>query len=814
MRNVPKTIAIAAIGGLSISVARTAWCDETPESTDSGLQEIVVTAQRRTENVQDVGISVAVLTADDLRSKGVTSSTELAELVPGVHMSGSLAGESQQFSIRGVTQNDFNDSIEAPVAVYVDDAYVPDQQGQTLSIFDVQRVEILKGPQGTLFGRNATGGLVQFVVKQPTDVEEGYADVSYGRFGQTTFEGALSGPLAEGVSGRVAVFYDRLENYWTNDATPKDSTNFGGTLDPCCSNEGGHKTYAGRMQLKIEPSDALDIRLVGSAAKRTLSTAPYTSEVTIPGVDANGTVINTVNTGPSDTRTIIGPGGANYYNPTLFPLQGAQTALGFGPAAGYRYPGATWYGYTPSGAQDLSLSSVFAQPNSNQDSTESGAVHVHYTTGGLDIVSITNAMAFAKSYLMSADGGPVNLFQYGSDSRGNDLSQEFRLSGGSPAVHWVTGLYYLHINNHTIDGLLGAPGSLFAGLFDASATGADPVGDRELITNSTSLFGQVDYKFAPQWTLVVGARGINERQRYNLRYYVTEATNPYAINTSNALFDGPYAPFSNSRTQNLWAGKAQLEYRPTDGLLTYLGVNRGVKAGSYNAKIYDGTPDITPQEIPYKPEELLSTEGGVKWNDPQHRYQLDVSVFHYDYKNYQAFVFTSLTGYVQNFNARTNGAEFQGTLMLTGSLALTVGYAYLDALIPNYQYAPGYFKDVTPSFSSKNQADAVLSYTVPGRLWAGQVRLSTDVSYTSSFFDNLHNFSSENLPGHTLENANISWTEETSGNKPSWYASAYIKNIADKRYPIIGFDSSADCGCTVEGFGMPRMFGLTVGASF
>ena len=818
MSNVQKAIAIAVMSGVSMSLAQPALSADPPEEADSALQEIVVTAQRRTQNVQDVGISVAVLTAADLRSRGITSSTELADLVPGVHMSGSLAGQSQQFSIRGVTQNDFNDSIEAPVAVYIDDAYVPNQQGQTLSMFDVERVEVLKGPQGTLFGRNATGGLVQFVVKQPTEVAEGYGDVSYGRFGATTFEGALSGPLSESVSGRASVFYDRLDNYWIN-VSPAGATaglplNFGGTLSPCCSNEGGHETYAGRLQLEIRPSTDLSIRLVGSAAKRTLSTAPYTSEVTIPVVDANGTVINTVNTRPDDTRTIIGPGGANYFNPALFPLQGAQTGLGFGPAPGLRFAGANWFGYTPLNPQSWRLSVGFAQPHSNQDDTYSGAVHVQYTLHGMDFVSITNAMSFGKSFLMSADGSPVNLFQYGSDSRGNDLSQEFRLSGNSEKMHWVTGLYYLHINNHTKDGLLGAPGSLFAGVFDLASAGVDPVGDRELRTNSTSIFGQVDYQVAPQWTLVVGARAINEQQSYDLNYYVAEATNPYQINAATVFFPGPYAPFSDRRTQHLWAGKAQLEYRPTDGLLVYLGANRGVKAGSYNAKIFDGSPNITPAQIPYNPEELLAIEGGFKWSDPEHRYQLDASVFHYDYKDYQAFVFTTLTGYVQNVKDRTTGAEVQGTLVLTKGLELSAGYSHLDAVVPDYQYAPGYFKDVTPSFSSKNQADLSLSYVLPATVWTGQVSLSADVSYSSSFYDNLHNFSSEELPGRVLENAGVSWNEVTAAARPAWYASAYVKNIADRRYPIIGFDTSTDCGCSVEAFGLPRTFGLKVGATF
>ena len=121
--------------------------------------EIVVTASRREQNIQDVGLVVNQFSGDDLREKGAVDTTDLAQLVPGVYVAGAYGGQSQQFNIRGVTQSDYLDTIENPVAFYSADVYITSAQGQTMSFFDLDRVEILKGPQGTLFGRNATGGL-------------------------------------------------------------------------------------------------------------------------------------------------------------------------------------------------------------------------------------------------------------------------------------------------------------------------------------------------------------------------------------------------------------------------------------------------------------------------------------------------------------------------------------------------------------------------------------------------------------------------------------------------------------------------------
>ena len=138
---------------------------------------------------------------------GVQQSFDIATFTPGVHISGNLAGQNTQFSIRGVTQNDFNDIIEAPNAVYLDEGYIAIAQGQTFAVFDIERVEILKGPQGTLFGRNATGGLVHYFSNRPDfDGVSGYLDLTAGQFDvendakRYTVEAALSGPFSDTVA--------------------------------------------------------------------------------------------------------------------------------------------------------------------------------------------------------------------------------------------------------------------------------------------------------------------------------------------------------------------------------------------------------------------------------------------------------------------------------------------------------------------------------------------------------------------------------------------------------------------------------------
>lgn len=198
------------------------------------LGEIIVTAQKKEQAMQDVGITMNAFTGDQLKSLNVEQSIDIAKFSPGVHLSGALAGQNTQFTIRGVTQTDFNDIVEAPNAVYLDEGYIPIAQAQTFGLFDIERVEILKGPQSTLFGRNATGGLVQYISRKPTfDRTEGYADVSYGLFdvsGDPNFvrlEAAVGGPLSDKVAGRVAFMHNNQDPYLINRYDPNDQFAFG-----------------------------------------------------------------------------------------------------------------------------------------------------------------------------------------------------------------------------------------------------------------------------------------------------------------------------------------------------------------------------------------------------------------------------------------------------------------------------------------------------------------------------------------------------------------------------------------------------------
>ena len=218
-------------------------CDDRGSpAAESVLDEITVTAQKREQSIQDVGISITAFSGEQLQELGIVNSVDIAAMTPGVYISGNNGGQKTLFTIRGVTQNDFNDHTEAPVAVYVDDGYVAFGQGQIFGVFDLDRVEVLKGPQGTLFGRNATGGLVHYISKRPTRELETYTDLTYGSYHQIRVESALSGPLNDAISARVAMIYSKHDPFIKNDYPNRAVTLDGNPISPDHAGTGDEDT--------------------------------------------------------------------------------------------------------------------------------------------------------------------------------------------------------------------------------------------------------------------------------------------------------------------------------------------------------------------------------------------------------------------------------------------------------------------------------------------------------------------------------------------------------------------------------------------
>ena len=413
-----KTLASAVASALLTS----------PVLAQSVLEEVVVVAQKREQNLQDVPIAINAFTGRQMNALGVSESFDIAAFSPGVHISGNLAGQNTQFSIRGVTQNDFNDIIEAPNAVYLDEGYIAVAQAQTFAVFDVDRVEILKGPQGTLFGRNATGGLVHFISNAPSfDGLEGYVDVEFGQFdvpnnaNRTVVEAAIGGPLSETFAARAAIRYSDQDPYLENLYSNADQLPFLGDPGPGSGADlGDDDTMAARIRLAFEPNDRLRMDLSFNYSDSEVATGPYQSKSTFAIAQDHD---NNPDTPPELINVINTPAGESRLS-ALYDASGNDTGLdagadiedgdqwlpgGGGGLPGRLAPGADFFGYLDPDGDDFSFSGDFAF--ADQGSTENSGINFKISydlSNGMNFVSITDHKDYEKLLFIDVDSAPVN----------------------------------------------------------------------------------------------------------------------------------------------------------------------------------------------------------------------------------------------------------------------------------------------------------------------------------------------------------------------------------------------------------------------
>lgn len=444
------------------------------ESADEGtgrLAEVVVTAQKREQRLQDVGTSITAFDSSAIARLGLADTTDVARQVPGLQFN-QFAPSITVFNLRGVSQNDFSDHQEAPVAVYADEAYVASMGAIAGSLYDIERVEVLRGPQGTLFGRNATGGLLHYISKKPTDSFEAYAEATGGSFGQINTGGAISGPLGDRVSGRISFATSRHDGYVKNRIGPDG---------------GDQNQYAARAQLlfKFNNGGEFLLKLHGIRNVNEVGTA-YSWAPAYPNAQGLGVLLppNVDYWGTCAGCDIYG-----YRNPSRDPFNQA-------------------YGRPGSGIFDRTLYGATGRLTLNLGSTV--------------LTSITDYQHMWKRYGEDTDASPNLILYYDTWQTYRQFSQELRFNGQAAKARWIAGLYYLDI--FTDDrGQVTLP-DFFGG----------NAGDLYNIkTRSWAAFAQGEWSFTDRWTAILGARYTEDEKTDNYAWYApTPDLIQYRFNTA------------------------------------------------------------------------------------------------------------------------------------------------------------------------------------------------------------------------------------------------------------------------------------------
>ena len=805
-----------------------------PAISQSVLEEIVVVAQKREQNLQDVPIAISAFTGAQMDALGVSESFDIATFAPGVHISGNLAGQNTQFSIRGVTQNDFNDIIEAPNAVYLDEGYIAVAQAQTFAVFDIDRVEILKGPQGTLFGRNATGGLVHFISNSPSFEEtSGYLDVEVGQFdtannaNRYVVEGAVGGPLSDTVAARAAFRYSKQDPYLKNLYSNADQLPFLGDPGPGSGADlGDDDTMAARLRFAFQPSDDLRMDLSFNYSDSEVSTGPYQSKSTL-GIaqdhdnnpDTPPELINVINTPSNETRltALLDANGNDTGLDAGADIEDGDSFLpgGGGGLPGRLAPGADFFGYLDPDGDDFTFSGDFAF--ADQGSTENSGVNFKLAwdfSDSITFTSITDYKNYEKLLFIDVDSAPVNQLANYAAVDADSFTQELRLNGESDRSRWVAGFYYLNIDSQSENGLKG-PQASFADVFGGVLI--DVGTTAQLETDSYSIFGQYEYDISDQLTVIAGLRAMREEKDFGLVLGVAPSESSFVVNTSpcfsgqlDQCFPGTGVSYNDDRSESLWAGKLQLTYQVNDDLMLYGGVNRGVKAGSYNAPLlgaYFGSGGDAG--LPYDSEELTSYEGGFKATLGGGKTRINGTAFYYDYADYQAFLFVGVGGVVINKDADNYGVELEIQTNPVEGLDLILSGSYFDATVKDVSLRNGSplpASDVDPTYAPEFQVTGLARYSFDAM--GGQMAVQGDVSYSDEYYYNLRNFDADIFDSYTVVNAQISYANN------GWLATLAARNLTDERPGIQGFDLATLCGCNEVAYKAPRYYALSLRKEF
>ena len=746
------------------------------------LEEITVTAQKREQLVTDVAIAVTTFSGTQMESLGLESSTDLIAYTPGVSMAGDIGGQRAIFNVRGVVQNDYADLAEAPVAVYVDGGYLASTQAQTFALYDVERVEILKGPQGTLFGRNATGGLVNTITVKPTDKLDGYVELTGARFDQIRLEAAVGGPVAAGVKGRLSLMTNQQDEIYKN---VYDGTDFQGTPGTPGGGEDTENddTFAVRGQLQFDIGERGSLLLIGNIADSTLSEGPYQVRATTEVRDASGEAIDVIRSTDDPLNCDIIRAGAC--------IDGNGDGNPVRPVVG-----GSFFGDTDPDGRGRRVNKDFAFDDQNEIESEGVSAEFNYDFGGFQLTSVTDYKNFRRVIGLDSDQTPRALLIFQSFGDIDQYSEEIRLSGASGRATWVTGLYYLGIRTDFIQGLAESA----AGPDDFALRGLEANTITELDTDSYSAFGQVDYKLTDALTLVGGLRLTQENKDFRGVVSFFNNLDDRKIETDGALFS--IESLATDNDEFLWSGKVQLEYSPDQDSLYYVGVNRGVKAGSFNAPLFGGLS-------PYNEEILLSYEAGAKLTLMNGRAQLNAAAYYYDYDDYQSFSFRNNSSAVTNEDATYKGLEVELLANPVDGLDVALGFSYIDAEVDDLQITSTIFRDTEPPFTPEWQASALLRYTW-GNVLGGSLSAQVNGSWKSEYFFSAKNFTAHEYNSSAIGDARVSWSDRDN----LWSLVAFVDNFTDERDSVIGFDVSGFYGTSQESYTRPRSYGLTLRRNF
>ena len=814
-----RTILLASASAIA-ATGSGAWAQTETAEADS-FADIVVTAQRVEQNLQDVPLSVTAVGQEQLSRTNTTDATRLENLVPGLVIGRS--GTDLRPAIRGVRTENVGANADPTIGFFIDGIYQSRPSQALAGFLDLERVEVLRGPQGTLFGRNTYGGAINLVTARPNDDELRFGlDGIYGRFNRARISGFVNAPIGEGLSFRVASSFDRMDGYVKNIGPDGDL--------------GRNKEFYVRPSLRLE-SGIIDWTVRGTYWKQT------GNPLGAFGYKSRGTMI--------DPAALSATNGGRSLGPNAIPVRiNTRVRDGVADLNGFDIGVPVILDpYTVNFDDAGRLENELKQASSDLNLELGEDINLRSITGYTDWYSFRS---------IDNDFSPFPLATDANVTFAETFSQELQLYGGQgTSFEWIVGAFYYNDkvretffndqnNAYPAAGSPAAAGPPFQA--GTPTAGPFPLTRNDFLTpvrvrtRSLAGFGQATYRFSDRFAVTAGLRYTEDKKRYSRQ--LLSAPNL-------TLASGATAPFTQQgqrATFDKWTYKVGIEFKPREDSLFYAQYSTGFTSGGFNGGTFTNAGVVTPLP-PFDPQEIESFELGTKNRFADGAVQINAAIFYNDLSNLQVQSQVPAGGTVLSITgnagqARSYGGEIETIFRPTRELTVGLNFSYLNAkyerlLLSNpfanptiacnatTQGAPvplrrGTLRCVSPAagtfvaqvdlkgaripYSPEATVQAYITYDIETTV--GTFTPAVQTLFNSGYYNTDFNTLIDRQDSFTKTDLRLTWTSVDR----RFNIQAFVENVEDRavnQRGVFGANQSLNAS-----YAMPRTYGVSAGVRF
>jgi iron complex outermembrane receptor protein len=749
------SLAVATTIGLSLASTMALADADTAPAADQGIGEIVVTAQRRAESVMTVPIAVTAISQEELESRGVDSVSEMSNLVPTLQVNSAFGDTQPNFTLRGVGMaNEHNPNQASPIGIYFDDAYIAARADQGMQLFDLQRVEVLEGPQGTLYGRNTTGGAINFISRVPSlhEGSDGYVEAGYATYNTFSARGAFETTLVDGIAGVRISFASAHGDGFVKDVYPSE---------PAADSTDND---AVRLIFKVKPDERWDITFKLTAGN---------ANPTQAGVYDLGTGPNGANTTLNTSRQAEGLSFWQIDSPRL----GYNTVQNWGSEL------VTKFAINESTALTWLQSYDTANAQFTQEGTgEASAVFEQ----ALDTLYGNRFIMMNEELRLSYEGDRTKAqggVYYGFDE--DKSNSYYWLLDGAADIHQA---FDQVRNSHAVFGQV----------------------DQTLVSTLVATLGvrytREDEEYKNYYSYVEPAAVSYTGQRNTApQYWVPSqggfVLGSYDAGTGQIVSGSPYTLNSDAVT-----GRAALSYTLSNGELVYASFGRGYRPGAFCGQCFLNNPINTTS-----PETDDAYELGTKGVFFDRKFSFTGDIFWINYKNQQTDEQIGLQTILHNVpKSRMRGVEFEATFHPIPEFRAGISAAYIDAIYEDLTLALSTVNGVQQPYVPRNSGSVWADWQF-AHYQSGTFTFTPNVSYQSHVFFSPYNALDGNGPLSNPENTKVN--AEVAYATDKYSVKFWGKNLTDRQTFADGLDLRS-FGFYYLVQAPPRTYGVTFGVKF